>query len=259
MVTVTNATCDADQDGAGDICYDSTLNKWLVWHVTPGDSVELADISTVQTLTNKTIDATDGTNVLTIYDYDFLQAWKWTPGPIAASGVFDPYTDVSSTVDPTLYSTATNAREMQIRIFDEAASQTIITYWRVPDDFSGTTVKVRLHMIAHVGAWDDDEVISMDLYGGCGTDETDYGSMAFGTPTSVNDAPDNSIGQDDIHIFPASGWVTLTTTEVAGLGSAADFCMLVIMRDEDDAADTSTEAHGFIGMDIKYKRTLGAF
>jgi hypothetical protein len=242
MVTCTNAGT-VGMDSAGEICYNSSTDRWEYWDAGAGPAAKEQIVGEVAsaTLENKDIDTTSGDgNSLIVTDYENIHVCAG----MTSSGIddtedgvgIDPYT--STEVPPCFVEDLTN--ELYIRSYDGATDEGARFRWSPPPDVTGSTVKLALTGFVPEGrlvGGDPNPIASGAtviwlLRGNC-LGDGDTLNTAFGDIVTLTYTASASHAEDDVLIFGTSGEITPGGDGLV----AAKTCIFNVVRD----ADTDTD------------------
>jgi len=154
-------------------------------------------------------------------------------------------TDATNPAALETYTTSGNSRPYKVRKFaGTVADENITVNWVVPDDFYGTTIKVRWRGIVTEATGPSNEVISFQASAISIADGEDGDFAAFGDVVSITKTAITA-AQD---ILLKSAFVEVTPTGIA----AGETVVLLFNRDMDDV-DTYEQDFGIMFFDVRYQ------
>jgi hypothetical protein len=197
----------------------------------------MATTASTQTLTNKTIDATDGTNSVTVTNTEYIRIQDWNDGLFAPEALSRT---CNATVQPE-----------QFRIFAADADDDVTIGWNAPHDLDVTSLKVRLvlgRVDAEVPTADTDDTYSFGL-SGCSVGNADIFRCTFGAADEIEDDDfENASTICDV-IYTSQ----ITLDGITGL-AAGEMVRLLLFRDVDGAASNHyAEDIAVYGVILEYK------
>ena len=188
------------------------------------------------------------TNYVGLYDDEgnaFFNTFTTTETEFIPIGWGD-ITDGGADPPESLYATDSNSREIKIATFDGATDENVSFVWDVPEDLTGSTIKVKWLGIVTNATGPSDEDISFQVSCISVADGEQMDFAAYGNVVAITKAALTE-SQDDIII---SAYGTITPTGLAG----GETVHCLVNRDA-DGADEYAQDFGIYGYRIKYQRT----